>query len=762
MSQEQLNTKLNQHNSHHINEQSDDIDFSRYFNLLLENKWLIAGVTTLFAIAGVIIALLQTPIYKADALVQIEQKATGVPGLGDMEELFGAESKAITEIELLKSRKVLGDAVDELKLDIIAKPKHFGKLGEYYARKYAHSYFGGQITNVNANSITTFNKPFISTFFDSSYAWGGEHINVAQFKVAKPFLGKTFELIAKDNDQYQVYLAGELVFSGRVNQVATNQDNSIQLLVNNLKAQSGTAFTLTRTYRADAIAKLQSSLQVAEKGKQSGILTLALQGPNRQQAEDTLNAIADAFLLQNVKRMSQEVEKSIEFLNKELPKIDAAQVQAENTLNKFRLDNDAIDLTLETESVLEQLVELDTKIHELSFLEVDIAQKYTQEHPKYQSLLAKKRDLEAQKQQLNAQIKDLPQAQQQILRMARDVEVNQQIYLALLNKVQELNVVKASTVGNINIVDYAQVSRFPIKPKKSLIVVIITLLGGFLAVAYVILKSAFHRGVTNPQDFEDVGLNVYATVPLSEDHIKRTQLARLQDKVKRNKRKAQRHELLAEVNPADMAIEAIRSLRTSLHFAMMEAKNNVVMIAGASPEVGKSFVSSNLAAVIAQAGQKVLVIDADMRKGYMHKIFQLNEQNGLSDILVGKLSIEQATQNAGVDNLHFISRGNVPPNPSEILMGERFSTLIEHAKANYDLVIIDTPPILAVTDAAIVGNHAGTSLMLARYDYSPLKEIIAGANRFDINGVDIKGIIFNAVEKRQSDYGYYHYGYEYK
>ncbi|QBY03138.1 polysaccharide biosynthesis tyrosine autokinase [Thalassotalea sp. HSM 43] len=732
-------------------EHADDIDFARYFNLLLENKMLIVSVTAVFAVIGIVFALLQTPIYKADALVQIEQKASGVPGLGDMEELFGAESKAITEIELLKSRKVLGDAVDNLKLDIVARPKHLGRLGQYFAR----TYLGKDPGNV-------FNQPFIGNFFSNTYAWGGEHIHVTQMSVSDSYLGKTFELIATGPNSFDLTLNETIVLRGKTNSVASNDDGSVQLLVTDIKAEFGTAFVITKLYRADAIAQLQRSLQVAEKGKQSGILTLALEAADRKKAKKTLNAIADAFLLQNVKRMSQEVEKSIEFLNEELPKIDSKQIAAEETLNQFRLKNDSVDLTLETESVLDQLVEIDTKIHELSFLEVDIAQKYTQEHPKYLSLLAKKSDLAAQKARLNASIKDLPKAQQQILRMARDVEVNQQIYLALLNKVQELNVVKASTVGNINIVDYAQVGRFPIKPRKPLIVVIITMVGGLLAVAFVILKAAFHRGVTNPQEFEDVGLTIYATIPLSEEHIKRTQLAKLRERVKRNKRKQQRHELLAEVNPSDMAIEAIRSLRTSLHFAMMEAKNNVVMIAGASPEVGKSFIATNLATVIAQTGQKVLLIDGDMRKGYMHKILQIPAKPGLSDHLIGQLTLDETIMSSGIENLDFITRGEIPPNPSELLMSERFSKVILHASTEYDLVIIDTPPILAVTDAAIIGNHAGTSLMLARYDQSPLKEIITATNRFDLNGVEIKGVIFNAVEKRNSNYGYYNYGYEYK
>jgi len=739
--------KSNQLSKQLETDNADDIDFARYFNLLLESKLLIIAVTAVFAFAGVIFALLQTPIYKADALVQIEQKSSGVPGLGDMDELFGTESKAITEIELLKSRKVLGDAVDSVKLDIIASPKYAGKVGEYFAR----TYYGGN-----------FNQPFIANFYSDSYAWGGERIKVSQFKVSDRYLGHTFELIATGTQTFKLMSNAQTLLTGNVNKVASTDKGDIQIIVTDLSAQPGTAFIITRSFRADAIANLQRSLQIAEKGKQSGILMLALEGPNRRKAQQTLNAISDAFLLQNVQRTSQEVEKSIEFLNSELPKIDGKQIAAEELLNQYRLDNDSVDLTLETESVLEQLVEIDTKMHELAFLEVDIAQKYTKEHPRYLSLLAKKRDLQEQKDQLNTSVKGLPKAQQQILRMARDVEVNQHIYLALLNKVQELNVVKASTVGNINIVDYAEVGRFPIKPKKSLIVAVITLLGGFLAVAFVILKAAFHRGVTNPQEFEDVGLTVYATIPLSTEHIKRTHVSKLKNKVSSNKRKKQGTELLAQVNPSDIAVEAIRSLRTSLHFAMLEAKNNVVMISGASPEVGKSFVSTNLATVIAQAGQKVLVVDGDMRKGYMQKVFEQTVEQGLSDLLIGDITYSQAIKETSVENLSLVTRGQIPPNPSELLMSEHFTAFIEHASKDFDLVIIDTPPILAVTDAAIIGNQAGTSLMLARYDMSPLKEIITAANRFDLNGVEIKGLIFNAVEKRNSDYGYYNYGYEYK
>ncbi|MBL4900704.1 MAG: polysaccharide biosynthesis tyrosine autokinase [Colwellia sp.] len=724
---------------------NDDIDFARYFNLLFEKKHLIISVTALFAVMGIVFALIATPIYKADALIQIEEKSSGVPGLGDLGSVLGSEkgSTAI-ELALLKSRKVIGYAVDKLKLDTVATPLYFPQVGKAIARLH---------------SGKAFNLPWYASLLGQHYSWGGEKINVAQFTVSPEYLGRDLILISNGNKKFNVYADDIKLFSGELNKIAQNSDQSIQLLVTDLVAMPGKAFIISKQYREDVIALLKGSIKSAEQGKGTGVLSLTLEGEHPKQIKNIINVLSQGFLLQNAQRQSVAVEKSIVFLNSELPKIDGKQTVAEDQLNQYRLANDSVDLTMETTSVLEQLVAMDTELHELSFLEVDISQRYTKQHPKYLALITKQKDLQKQKNNLNNKIKALPKTQQKILRMVRDVEVNQQIYLALLNKVQELNVVKASTVSNIRIIDTAVVGRFPIKPKKLLIVVIITLLGCFLVIVFIIVKAAFKRGVTNPQDFEDVGLTVYATIPLSEEHLQRTLKSKLREKLKRNKQSKQ-EELLAEINPSDLAIEAMRSLRTSLHFAMLEAKNNIVMISGASPAVGKSFISSNLATVIAQAGQKVLLIDADLRKGYLHKLFNTPPENGLSDLLIGDVNFSQSIKKSGVENLDVLVRGKIPPNPSELLMSNGFTKLIEHAQQQYDLVIIDTPPILAVTDAAIIGKQVGTAFMLARYDVNPLKEIITAANRFDLNGVEIKGLIFNAVEKRASEHDCYNYEYK--
>jgi tyrosine-protein kinase Etk/Wzc len=319
---------------------------------------------------------------------------------------------------------------------------------------------------------------------------------------------------------------------------------------------------------------------------------------------------------------------------------------------------------------------------------------------------------------------------------------------------------RAGTVGNVRLIDTADVNFLkPVKPKKALIVLIATILGGLLAVVLVLVRKALNRGLESPEAIEQLGLPVYASIPYSI--LQKTE----DDKVSRGRGRSAGSTLLAISHPTDLAIEALRSLRTSLHFAMHEADNNRLMISGPSPQVGKTFVSVNLAVVIAQTGLRVLLIDVDMRKGYLHKVLGVSQDNGLSDILTRRCDMATAIHKTQIDNFDFVSRGQIPPNPSELLMHANFSALLEQASELYDLVILDTPPLLAVTDAAIVGRLSGTNLIVTRYGLNPAKEIELTIRRFSQNGVVIKGAIFNGVERKASQSygygGYHYYSYEY-
>ncbi|HDY7675684.1 TPA: polysaccharide biosynthesis tyrosine autokinase [Vibrio vulnificus] len=707
-----------------VDNSSDEIDLGKLLGILLDAKWIILVTTFLFAVGGVAVALLSTPIYKADALIQIEQKSSGgISSLvGDMGELFSQESSATTEIEIIKSRMILGDTVDKFNLTTVAQPKYLPVIGKGLAR------IAGKVNQIE-----------ISRYAVPEYAQEMKHTLVV-LDAEK----KTYQLVRGDE---------QVVLQGVAGEPAKN--DGYELFVTELRAHNEQEFAIGQRSRLEAIEWLKQNLAISERGKQTGILQLSFDGENRKQISELLNHISQTYFLQNVERNSAEAEKSLTFLKGHLPDIKNTLTTAEDTLNRFRQDNESIDLGLEAKATLDVMVKLEAQLNELTFKESEISQRFTKDHPAYRSLLDKRETLLKERERLNQQVQKLPKTQREVLRMTRDVEVNQQIYIQLLNKVQELSIIKAGTVGNVRILDEAQSYAKPVKPKKSLSVVLATLLGGMLSVALVLVKAALHRGVENPDEIEQIGLSVYASVPKSNLQLE------LANKLARKKRNTDLT-LLAESNPADLSIEALRGLRTSLHFAMMEAKNNVLMISGPAPGIGKSFVSTNFAAVAAKTGQKVLLIDADMRKGYLQQCFGLNWENGLSDLLSGKVTRDVAVQSAEVENLDIITRGQVPPNPSELLMHPRFKELVDWASENYDLVIIDTPPVLAVTDPSIVGAIAGTTLMVARFGQNTVKEIDVARNRFEQAGIEVKGVILNAIEKKASSsygYGYYNYSY---
>ncbi|WP_290492829.1 polysaccharide biosynthesis tyrosine autokinase [Alcanivorax sp.] len=716
---------------------ADEIDLQRLWGLLVDHCWLIIGTTLIALSLGVVYGLLATPIYKADALLQVEDKQGGVPGFSELNELFTEESSADAEIQIIRSRMVLGEIIDQLQLDIKVAPDRFPFFGSIGAPDPVPEFVP---------------KPLFAGYRDSE-----TFVTIEAFQVPEDLEGEAFTLI-EENGQPALYLDDQKVGSAPLGTSITSEDKRITLELGEWE-YGDEPLELVHQTRADAVNQLRGRLSVSEQGKATGIIALSITGPNKARIRVILDAIGETYLLQNIKRMSAEAENSLDFLDEQLPEIKEKLTGAEEKLNAYRLKSESVDLSLETQSVLERLVAIEAKINELKIKESEVSARFTREHPAYRTLIQQRGSLIQEKDELNKQIKELPETQQEVLRLMRDVEVNQEIYVGLLNKVQELRIMKAGTVGSVRIIDKALVQPEPVKPKKALITILAAMLGAMGSVGVVLIRAAFNRGIESPEQLEEQGISVYASIPLSQHQQKVDRLEALKRRRKRKKDK-EPIPLLTLSDPNDLAVEALRSLRTSLHFAMMEASNKVLMVSGPSPGVGKSFVSANLAAVLAQTGQKVVVVDADMRKGHMHRFFDNRNDEGLSDYLSGQKEQEAVIQATKMENLAFIPRGQVPPNPSELLMHNRFKTLMESLSEQYDIVLVDTPPILAVTDAAIVGQLAGSSLIVTRFGVNSVKEVDITLTRFAQNNVEIKGAILNCMERRASnEYGYYAYEY---
>ncbi|HHZ7932657.1 TPA: polysaccharide biosynthesis tyrosine autokinase [Klebsiella pneumoniae] len=709
-----------------ITNDADEIDLGRLLGELVDHRKLIIAVTSLFTLCALIYALFATPIYQADALIQVEQKQANAILSNLSQMLPDSQPQSEPEIALLKSRMILGKTVDDLNLQAVIKPKYFPIFGR-----------GWQRLSGKKDGELVVSRLYLPT---------SEDIDVPKV-----------ELTVKDNEHF-VVKGDDFTFNGKVGELL--DDKGISIKVDKIDAEPGSKFTISYITRLEAITKLQEVLSVADQGKDTGILVLSITGDNPELITNIIDSISNNYLSQNIARQAAQDAKSLEFLSNQLPKVRNDLDVAEDKLNEYRRKNDSVDLSLEAKSVLEQIVNVDNQLNDLTFRESEISQLYTKEHPNYKALMEKRKTLQEEKAKLNKRVSVMPETQQEILRLSRDVESGRAVYMQLLNRQQELNIAKSSAIGNVRIIDNAVAQTKPVKPKKIVIILIGFIFGSVVAIGIVLLRVFLRRGIESPEQLEELGINVYASIPVSEAFANNA----VKKASWKNKNYDIKQAFLAVENPADLAIEAIRGLRTSLHFAMMESRNNILMISGASPNAGKTFVSTNLAAVIAQSGKKVLFIDTDMRKGYKHNLFNVENTKGLSDILSGKMAVERAIQPLSMAGFDFIARGAVPPNPAELLMHKNFDALLSWASQNYEIVVLDTPPILAVTDAAIIGNYVGTTLLVARFEQNTAKEIEVSVRRFEQSGVIVKGCILNGIIKKASSYysyGYNHYGYTY-
>ena len=709
-----------------IEKDSEGIDLNRLVGELIDHRKIIIAITSLFTVVSIIYVLFATPTYQADALIQVEQKQANAILSNLSQMLPDSQPQSAPEIAVIQSRMVLGKTVDDLNLQIEVKEHNLPIVGAGWAR----------LTRQKKNNIE------ISRLYFSNPV--GDEL--------------TAKVEVLDNHNYNI-VGDNFKLRGKVGELLSG--SGVTIKIDKIQASAGTIFDVTLITRLQAIKQIQDALTISDQGKDTGILSITLTGSDPERIEHILNSISANYLSQNISRQAAQDEKSLEFLNFQLPKVRAELDSAEDKLNSYRRKSDSVDLSLEAKSVLEQIVNVDNQLNELTFRESEISQLYTKGHPTYKALIEKRKTLQDEKAKLNKKVSAMPETQQEILRLSRDVESGQAVYMQLLNRQQELNIAKSSAIGNVRIIDDAVTQPKPVKPKKILLVLIGLIFGGGLSIATVLIRVFLRQGIESPVQLEESGINVYASIPVADTY---KQNAMLWSGKRHELQKEKAQPFLAVENPADIAIEAIRGLRTSLHFAMMEASNKILMISGASPNAGKTFISTNLSAVIAQADNKVLFIDADMRKGYTHHLFNISNEYGLSDLLSGKVTVEKAVKNITSAGFDFISRGMVPPNPAELLMNHRFEELINWATDNYDLVVIDTPPILAVTDAAIIGRYAGATMVVARFELNTVKEIEVCYKRFEQSGIKVKGCILNGIVKKASSYygyGYNHYGYSY-
>ncbi|WP_104470718.1 polysaccharide biosynthesis tyrosine autokinase [Acinetobacter indicus] len=714
----------------------DTIDLKELFFSLIA-QWKLIALCVILSLVCALLYLRTTPdTYQVDALVQVEEnKGASAALLGDLSEMIEQKSPAQAEIEILKSRLVLGTVIDRLNLNI----RIHGTEDSFWSRLLnKHEYdseYSGKSVLFKDNQ-----KSFDVRSFDIPDYYRDKNL-LLRFSQGK------FSLTDSATEQ--------VVFSAPLNQTSQLQSEYGLWKVGIYSQDSfDSTYMIQKQSLPAAVRSLLADYSVAEKGKMTGVLGLNYQGTDKQHITQVLNAILAAYSQQNIERRSAETAQTLKFLEDQLPELKQQLDVAEREFNRFRQQYNTVDVTKESELYLTQSVTLETQKAELEQKVAEASAKYTAEHPIMQQMNAQLTAINKKINELDGTLRRLPELQRQYLQLFREVEVKQQLYTGLLNSYQQLRIAKAGEIGNVRIVDTAVEPIEPIKPKKLQILILSIFLGGFLGTLLALLRNMLRSGVKDSTQIEnELDLPVYATVPRSPVQESRIKLLKKKKNIP----------ILAVKHNDDIAIESLRSMRTAIHFALSSAKNNIIMVSGPAPEVGKSFISTNLATILAQSQKRVLIIDADLRRGYLHKYFNQQAQPGLADYLNGQTELSQVIKATEVSGLDVIARGKSPANPSELLSTTQFATMLNQLSEQYDHILIDTPPILAVTDGIIISQHAGVNLVIARYAKTQMKELELTINRFEQAGVKVNGIILNDIQRSSAGYGYgYNYSYAYK
>ncbi len=520
------------------------------------------------------------------------------------------------------------------------------------------------------------------------------------------------------------------------------QANGLRLLLTDIKGKKGQSFRLEILSLEELTEKLRKNIKAAEAGRLTSIIRVSYQNTDPVMARDVVNTLVQSYLEQSIGFKSEEAGRAAAFVEEQLASLRGELDSAEKKLQAYKSSTGVMMLDSEAQALIQKISEKERARAELEVQKRALLNDYTEEHPAVKAITQQQESIRQQLGAYEAHMRNLPQAERDLAKLTRVSRVNADIYTFLLQKHEEARIVRASTLSNINIVDPAITPEKPVKPKKLQYLLLGLLLALGLGIGLAFFEEYLDDTIKSADEAKRVmGLPLLAIIP-------RISALEAQNGSAKNM-------IVTQHEPKSAVAEAFRALRTSLHFSAISKENKIILVTSSFPQEGKSIISSNLANILAQTKARVLIIDCDLRRSSLHEKFGHSKTPGLSEILTGDITFAKAVHNTGIDGLDLISAGTNPPNPSELLGSEAMRQFLLTQRKNFDHIIIDAPPVMAVSDAPVLTSVCDLVVLVIEAGRVPVK--IAQRMRETLTNIKapVAGFVLNDKTGKGETYEYY-------
>ncbi|MDR2362256.1 MAG: polysaccharide biosynthesis tyrosine autokinase [Prevotellaceae bacterium] len=731
-------------------------------------KWFVVSFIAL-VLLGLGYLFMATPLYEINAsiLIKDDKKLGGNSGAMSMLEeldLFSSKKVVENEIEILRSYTLLEEVVKDLNLNVQYTIKDGLRTKMLY---------GDAPVKIEVVTPTEalFETPLILRF-------------------------EAQRIVINEQSYPQ-------------NALVTEPFGSLRVTVNDsLLARWDAEKTITVTFIpvAKMVEALRDQLDVAISAKGTSVINLSLLSPIPERGKDVLNHLIAVYNKAAIADKNNLAGVTLKFIDERLKLVAVDLQDAEENVERYKSAQGITNISTESELFLQTVQQNDLELSKVT-IQLDVLRHIEQyvlsdagrgttpatlglndptllslikslteteaertlrlqalepAHPMIQSLNdqikilkgniidnikilrssleSMQKNLQAENRRIEIIIQSVPRKERELVDITRQKEIKNQLYVYLLSKREETAISYASTVADSRIIDVARHSLYPVQPKKKIVLLIFGLIGLLLPAGILWLIELFDDKISTKDEIErNLKTPVLGEISFVE----------------------QANKLLSLTASRSKHAEQIRTLRTNLTFMQAGGGIRIIMITSSVSGEGKSFLTANLGIALAALNKKVVVLGFDLRKPGLHKIFGIDNEDGLSNYLSGQVTLRQIIQNTDQsENLHIISCGHISPNPQELLQGETLPQLFEELKQEYDYIVVDTPPVGLVSDALLINCYADVTIYVVRQNYTPKERIKFINDLYHVKRLKNIGVVINGIkEEKWHGYTYGHYKY---